>query len=146
MVTMHIKKLSLLNKFYLSAPWEMYRNSMENVHTGVRVERVNNKQLWGNNPCCGSYRKVKESLIFIKVFAIRQATLTTKQPGDLSTLSDGFLLAKPWLSPPQLLHFVELTWQIADHHSKLHAGELLSVRVRCVSHDLCKGQLSSERT
>ena len=48
MATMHIKKLSLLNKFYLSAPWEMYRNSMENVHTGVRVERVNNKQLWGN--------------------------------------------------------------------------------------------------
>ena len=48
MATMHIKKLSLLNKFYLSAPWEMYRNSMENVHTGVRVERVNSKQLWGN--------------------------------------------------------------------------------------------------
>ena len=45
---MHIKKLSLLNKFYLSASWEMYINSMENMHTGVRVERVNNKQLWGN--------------------------------------------------------------------------------------------------
>ena len=47
MATMHIKKLSLLNKFYLSAPWEMFRNSMENVHAGVRVERANNKQLLG---------------------------------------------------------------------------------------------------
>ena len=41
--------------------------------------------------------------------AYKEALLTTKQPGDLSTLTDGFLLAKPWLSPLQLLHFVELT-------------------------------------